>query len=93
MFGPLYTALKVIALLRTINSKRIPGKIDATVEVKTNYPSWNQRTTTRSSTSEPALTVPLEIKTGSNYDIVSHKAQLLFYSLLLSDRYGTNYPR
>jgi CRISPR/Cas system-associated exonuclease Cas4 (RecB family) len=55
------------------------GKIDASVEMKVD----------RSGRSE-YFALPLELKTGkqSQYNI-GHQAQVILYTLLMSDRYGT----
>jgi hypothetical protein len=59
------------------------GKIDASVEMKVD----------RSGRAEH-LALPLELKTGklSPYNI-GHQAQVILYTLLMSDRYGTCPPR
>lgn len=55
----------------------LKGNIDATVQVALEE-GLEQR----------ILTVPLELKTGKNNTIHSHRAQTALYTLLLSDRYG-----
>ena len=55
----------------------LKGNIDATVQV-----------TMQDDQGERTLTVPLEMKTGTNSTNVSHRAQTALYTLLLSDRYG-----
>jgi hypothetical protein len=60
------------------------GKIDATLEVKTTNAAWNANkplTNTKNSFATnscnfPKLTVPLEVKTGSDFDKRAHTAQV-----------------
>lgn len=58
----------------------LKGNIDATVEV----------VLTEKPESSSTLTLPLELKTGRYVDNISHFAQSLLYTLLISDRYGIN---
>ncbi|KAI9314936.1 DNA replication factor Dna2-domain-containing protein [Dichotomocladium elegans] len=53
----------------------LKGMIDVSVEMKT-HPT--KRT----------ITIPLELKTGKNTRFISHRAQTILYTLLMSDRYG-----
>lgn len=55
----------------------LKGNVDATVQVSM-----------KEGLASNVLTVPLELKTGKNNAIESHRAQAALYSLLLSDRYG-----
>lgn len=55
----------------------LKGNVDATVQVAV-----------KEGIASSVLTVPLELKTGKNNAIESHRAQAALYSLLLSDRYG-----
>ncbi|KAI9653542.1 MAG: Tripartite DNA replication factor [Bathelium mastoideum] len=57
----------------------LKGNIDATMEVLMNDEK-DQRT----------LTVPFELKTGSDKAGAAHRAQTALYTLLLSDRYDVN---
>ena len=56
----------------------LKGNMDATVQV-----------CMQDDEGERTLTVPLELKTGKNSSNPSHRAQTALYTLLLSDRYGT----
>jgi len=60
----------------------LKGKIDASVQVvvKTSkkYGEAEIRT----------LTVPFELKTGKKSNVISHRAQTMLYTLLMTDRYG-----
>jgi CRISPR/Cas system-associated exonuclease Cas4 (RecB family) len=56
----------------------LKGNVDATVQV-----------VYRDGTDDKILTVPLEVKTGRKETNHSHRAQTALYTLLLSDRYGT----
>lgn len=56
----------------------LKGKIDATVQV-----------VLRGGRNDGAtLTVPLELKTGKKSKVMSHRAQTMLYTLLMTDRYG-----
>lgn len=55
----------------------LKGNVDATVQA-----------ITVDGASQKTLTVPLELKTGRNSAVVSHRAQTMMYTLLMSDRYG-----
>ncbi|KAL9081285.1 MAG: hypothetical protein Q9157_000140 [Trypethelium eluteriae] len=57
----------------------LKGNIDATMEVVMNDEDGKKR-----------LTVPFEVKTGSNRAATAHRAQTALYTLLLSDRYDVN---
>ena len=61
----------------------LKGKIDATLRVRASGP-W------ASSQVQDEELVPFELKTGKcqgHFGSVSHRAQVLLYTLLLSDRY------
>ncbi|KAF8982827.1 Tripartite DNA replication factor [Haplosporangium bisporale] len=58
----------------------LKGKIDATVQVMLRG-GPNGDTT---------LTVPLELKTGKKSQVMSHRAQTMLYSLLMTDRYDVD---
>ena len=55
----------------------LKGNVDATVQV-----------VMKDDKEERILTVPFEVKTGTNNSNAAHKAQTALYTLLLSDRYG-----
>ena len=55
----------------------LKGNVDATVQVLL-----------KNGNEEKTLTVPFELKTGKHQS-AAHKAQTSLYTLLLSDRYGT----
>lgn len=57
------------------------GNIDATVQVQIWDPTAMKQKT---------LVVPLELKTGRNSSVVSHRAQTILYTLLMTDRYDVN---
>ena len=57
----------------------LKGNIDATIEVSMNDEEGQKR-----------LTVPFEVKTGSDRGGAAHRAQTALYTLLLSDRYDVN---
>ncbi|KAK6335585.1 Tripartite DNA replication factor [Orbilia brochopaga] len=54
----------------------LKGNIDVSVEVEV-----------RDLKDRSTLTVPLELKTGRNTKVMSHRAQTMLYTLLMSDRY------
>ncbi|EWC48384.1 hypothetical protein DRE_02153 [Drechslerella stenobrocha 248] len=54
----------------------LKGNIDVTVEVGV-----------QDVKGKSTLTVPLELKTGRNTKVMSHRAQTMLYTLLMSDRY------
>ncbi|KAJ6259113.1 DNA replication ATP-dependent helicase/nuclease dna2 [Drechslerella dactyloides] len=54
----------------------LKGNIDVSVEVDV-----------RDAKDRSTLTVPLELKTGRNTKVMSHRAQTMLYTLLMSDRY------
>lgn len=56
----------------------LKGKIDATVQVVLRGGQNDGAT----------LTVPLELKTGKKSKVMSHRAQTMLYTLLMTDRYG-----
>jgi DNA replication ATP-dependent helicase Dna2 len=60
----------------------LKGKIDVSAEVRMAAPN---------APAGPPQLVPLEAKTGKNFQEASHAAQTLLYSLLLEDRHG-KYP-
>ncbi|KAI8074453.1 DNA replication factor Dna2-domain-containing protein, partial [Gongronella butleri] len=55
----------------------LKGMIDATVEMKL-------------APSNDIVTLPFELKTGKTNRLVTHRAQTILYTLMLSDRYGFN---
>lgn len=64
----------------------LKGKIDATVEVtihrgRPRDPSFPVE--------EERLIVPLELKSGRPEVTNAHRAQVVLYALMMSDRYGT----
>lgn len=64
----------------------IKGMIDATVVAE-----FSSSTSTQNNSSVRSWLLPLELKTGAHTDLpaISHRAQVLLYSLLLCDRYGS----
>ncbi|KAJ2332132.1 DNA replication endonuclease-helicase Dna2, partial [Coemansia sp. RSA 2673] len=85
---PLVTVSKILTMEENVWSPKfgLKGKVDLTVLAK--Y------------TSQGALVQPFELKTGRNTQNTSHRAQLVLYTLLLSDRYDVDitsgllyYPR
>lgn len=56
----------------------IKGNIDATVQLRVREGFDRVRT----------LAAPLELKTGRNSKVVSHRAQTTLYTLMMTDRYG-----
>ncbi|KAF9431240.1 Tripartite DNA replication factor [Podila epigama] len=60
----------------------LKGKIDATVQVVLSDDGQQNNATT--------LTVPLELKTGKSSHVMSHRAQTMLYTLLMTDRYDIN---
>ncbi|KAJ2001041.1 DNA replication endonuclease-helicase Dna2, partial [Coemansia thaxteri] len=85
---PLVTVSKILNMEENVWSPKfgLKGKVDLTVLAK--Y------------TSQGALVQPFELKTGRNTQNTSHRAQLVLYTLLLSDRYDVDitsgllyYPR
>ncbi|KAF9434804.1 Tripartite DNA replication factor [Entomortierella beljakovae] len=65
----------------------LKGKIDASIQITLNTTIKNQGSSTVYS---KTLTVPFELKTGKKSNVVSHRAQTMLYTLLLSDRYDIN---
>ncbi|KAF9280610.1 Tripartite DNA replication factor [Mortierella alpina] len=65
----------------------LKGKIDASVQVVVNTARKNggaEAVETRT------LTVPFELKTGKKSNVVSHRAQTMLYTLLMTDRYDVD---
>lgn len=89
IWSPMY-GLKGFSIF---NSNIPKGKIDVTVEVSSTPPLEDGNTGSHLNLSleKTEITreiVPLELKTG-NQQSVSHRAQVLLYSLLIHDYYGT----
>ncbi|EDO44587.1 predicted protein, partial [Nematostella vectensis] len=68
----------------------LKGKVDATVEVKIDRRPMSRRHRPGMDNHLTTASVPLELKTGklfSKLGSVEHRAQVILYTLLLSDRY------
>lgn len=63
----------------------LKGKIDATVQVVIDAKNAVAR-------HREFHTMPLEIKTGHQFAAMEHRAQTILYTLLISERYGTETP-
>lgn len=61
----------------------LKGKVDASVQI---------RLRREGSSDTQDLVAPLEIKTGRSISGLSHRAQILLYTLLMEDRYGLPVP-
>ncbi|KAI8599104.1 DNA replication factor Dna2-domain-containing protein [Dissophora ornata] len=65
----------------------LKGKIDATLQVVLGTSKKNAGS---SPTDSRTLTVPFELKTGKKSNVISHRAQTMLYTLLMTDRYDVD---
>ncbi|KAG0212718.1 Tripartite DNA replication factor [Mortierella sp. GBA30] len=65
----------------------LKGKIDASIQVVLRTSKKSDGTDT---TDTRTLTVPFELKTGKKSNVVSHRAQTMLYTLLMTDRYDVD---
>jgi hypothetical protein len=63
----------------------LKGKIDASMQVVLKKVNNGNVV---SDTSAQTLVVPFELKTGKKSNVLSHRAQTMLYTLLMTDRYG-----
>ncbi|KAI1307389.1 Tripartite DNA replication factor [Mortierella claussenii] len=76
----------------------LKGKIDASIQVKVQTfkkggkpgTTMTNRTMTTTPTTTMTLTVPFELKTGKKSNVISHRAQTMLYTLLMTDRYDVD---
>ncbi|KAF9939937.1 Tripartite DNA replication factor [Mortierella alpina] len=65
----------------------LKGKIDASVQVIVKTSKKNEGA---EGVETRILTVPFELKTGKKSNVVSHRAQTMLYTLLMTDRYDVD---
>ncbi|KAF8979793.1 Tripartite DNA replication factor [Entomortierella lignicola] len=65
----------------------LKGKIDASIQIILKTTKKNARPDTAICRT---LTVPFELKTGKKSNVVSHRAQTMLYTLLMTDRYDVD---
>ena len=63
----------------------LKGKIDASIQVVLKTVNSNNAV---SDAPTQTLVVPFELKTGKKSNVLSHRAQTMLYTLLMTDRYG-----
>lgn len=63
----------------------LKGKIDASVQVVLKTVNNSNAV---AGASAQTLVVPFELKTGKKSNVLSHRAQTMLYTLLMTDRYG-----
>ncbi|KAG0257386.1 Tripartite DNA replication factor [Mortierella polycephala] len=65
----------------------LKGKIDASIQVVV---KTDRKKPGSDDCESKTLTVPFELKTGKKSNVVSHRAQTMLYTLLMTDRYDVN---
>ncbi|KAF9960921.1 Tripartite DNA replication factor [Mortierella alpina] len=65
----------------------LKGKIDASVQVVV---KTSKKNSVAEGVETKTLTVPFELKTGKKSNVVSHRAQTMLYTLLMTDRYDVD---
>ncbi|KAF9188141.1 Tripartite DNA replication factor [Haplosporangium sp. Z 767] len=65
----------------------LKGKIDASIQVVV---KTDKKKPGSDGCESKTLTVPFELKTGKKSNVVSHRAQTMLYTLLMTDRYDVN---